>query len=94
MRTAIISFVIGFNYFVGVYFGIVNTVYAGLLVISLFAIIRHITRVKYSPLRDFRTSPETPPVSILMPVYNEEKAVIRSIHADLISLKDELTSIK
>jgi cellulose synthase/poly-beta-1,6-N-acetylglucosamine synthase-like glycosyltransferase len=83
MRTAIIYFVIGFNYFVGAYFGIVNTVYAGLLIISLFAILRHIHRVKYSPIRDFRASPETPPVSILMPVYNEEQAVIRSIRAAL-----------
>jgi cellulose synthase/poly-beta-1,6-N-acetylglucosamine synthase-like glycosyltransferase len=83
MRTAIIYFVIGFNYFVGAYFGIVNTVYAGLLIISLFAIVRHIHRVKYSPVREFRFSPETPPVSILMPVYNEEKTVIRSIRAAL-----------
>jgi len=83
MRTAIIYFVIGFNYFVGAYFGVVNTVYAGLLLIALFAIIRHLTRIKYSPLRDFRSSPETPPVSILMPVYNEEKVVVRSIRAAL-----------
>jgi cellulose synthase/poly-beta-1,6-N-acetylglucosamine synthase-like glycosyltransferase len=83
MRTAIIYFVIGFNYFVGAYFGIVNTIYAGLLMISLFAILRHIRRVKYSPIRDFRSSPETPPVSILMPVHNEEKTVIRSIRAAL-----------
>jgi cellulose synthase/poly-beta-1,6-N-acetylglucosamine synthase-like glycosyltransferase len=83
MRTAVIYFVIGFNYFVGAYFGVVNTIYAGLLVLALFAIIRHISRVRYSPLRDFRSSPETPPVSILMPVYNEEKVVIRSIRAAL-----------
>ncbi len=83
MRTAIIYFVIGFNYFVGAYFGIVNTVYAALLIISFFAIVRHLHRVKYSPIRDFRSSPETPPVSILMPVYNEEKTVIRSIRAAL-----------
>ncbi len=83
MRNAIISFVVGFNYFVGAYFGIMNTIYAGLLVISLVSIIRHIHRVKYSPMRDFRSSPGTPPVSILMPVYNEEGAVIRSVRAAL-----------
>ncbi len=83
MKAAIIHFVVGFNYFVGAYFGILNTVYAALLAISLFAILRHIHRVKYSPIRDFRASPETPPISILMPVYNEEKIVIRSIQSAL-----------
>ena len=83
MRTAIIYFVIGFNYFVGAYFGIVNTVYAGLLAIALVSIVRHIHRVKYSPIRDFRSSPETPPVSIVMPVHNEERSVIRSVRAAL-----------
>ena len=83
MRTAVVYFVIGFNYFVGAYFGIVNTVYAGLLILALFAIVRHIRRVKYSPIRDFRVSPETPPVSILMPVFNEEKTILRSIRATL-----------
>jgi cellulose synthase/poly-beta-1,6-N-acetylglucosamine synthase-like glycosyltransferase len=83
MKTGIAYFVIGFNYFVGAYFGAVNAVYTVLLTVSLLAIIRHLHRVKYSPLRDFRVSPETPPVSILMPVYNEEQIVIRSIRAAL-----------
>jgi cellulose synthase/poly-beta-1,6-N-acetylglucosamine synthase-like glycosyltransferase len=83
MRSGIVYFVIGFNYFVGAYFGVVNAVYTGLLAVSLLAIIQHLHRVKYSPLRDFRVSPETPPVSILMPVYNEERIVIRSIRAAL-----------
>lgn len=83
MRTTVTSFIVVFNYFVGAYFGVVNTIYAGLLILSLFAVIRHIRRVRYSPIREFRTSPETPPVSILIPVYNEEKIVIRSIRAAL-----------
>lgn len=83
MKTAIINVVIWFNYFVGVYFGLLNTVYTLLLAVSLVAIVRHIRRIKYSPARDFRVSPQTPPVSILMPVYNEEKIVIRSIRAAL-----------
>jgi len=48
MKAAITSFIIVFNYFVGAYFGIVNTIYAVLLTLALFAIIRHIRRVKYS----------------------------------------------
>jgi len=61
MRGALTSFVIGFNYFVGAYFGVVNTIYALLLTVALFAILNHIRRIKYAPIRDFRASPQTPP---------------------------------
>ena len=83
MRTAVVYFVIGFNYFVGGYFAVLNTVYTLLLTIALFSILRHIRRVTYAPIRDFRHSPQTPPVSILMPVYNEERIIIRSIKSAL-----------
>ncbi len=83
MKRAVIAFILGFNYFVGAYFGIVNTMYAMLLALSLGAILQHIKRIKYSPIRDFHVSPETPPISILIPVHNEEQVVVRSIHAAL-----------
>lgn len=83
MRTATIWFIVGFNYFVGAYFGVVNTIYAGLLAISLVAVLRHIQRIRYSPIGDFRSAPGTSPVSIVIPVYNEEKVVIRSIRSAL-----------
>ncbi len=83
MKSAAITFIIWFNYFVGAYFGVVNTIYACLLALALVAILRHIRRIKYSPHRDFHSSPETPPVSILIPLHNEEKIVVRSIRAAL-----------
>ena len=36
MREAVVTFILGFNYFVGAYFGVVNTIYACLLMMSLF----------------------------------------------------------
>ncbi len=75
--------IIGFNYFVIVYFGVVNAVYSLLLTLALFVIFRHIRRVKYSGLSDFQSSPGTPPVTILIPVYNEQAVVLRSIHSAL-----------
>jgi cellulose synthase/poly-beta-1,6-N-acetylglucosamine synthase-like glycosyltransferase len=83
MKTATITFILWFNYFVGAYFGVVNTILAFLLALSLFAILRHIQRIKFAPLREFHTSPETPPVSILIPVHNEEQIILRSVRAAL-----------
>jgi cellulose synthase/poly-beta-1,6-N-acetylglucosamine synthase-like glycosyltransferase len=83
MKELFVSFVIGFNYFVGAYFGIINSFYALLLFVAFIAIGRHLYRVKYAPIRDFRTAPGTPPVSILIPVHNEEQAVLRSIRSVL-----------
>lgn len=83
MRTALILFIVGFNYFVGAYFGVMNTIYAVLLAISLVAVLRHIQRIRYSPIGDFRSAPGTSPVSIVIPVYNEKKVVLRSIRSAL-----------
>jgi len=83
MTRMLAAAIVNFNYFVGIYFGILNVVYTILLALSLFAIFRHIRRVKYSGFTEFHRSPETPPVAILIPVYDEEKVVLRSIHSAL-----------
>ena len=79
MKRLLISLVLGFNYFVGFYYGIFNFIYSVLLAISLFVILRYIQRIKYIPFTDYRNSPKTPPISILIPVFNEEKCIIRTI---------------
>jgi cellulose synthase/poly-beta-1,6-N-acetylglucosamine synthase-like glycosyltransferase len=83
MKTATITFILWFNYFVGAYFGVANTILAFLLALSLFAILRHLQRIKFSPIKDFRASPETPPVSIIIPVYNEGHIVLGSVRTAL-----------
>ena len=83
MKTAVIAFILGFNYFVGAYFAAINLFYTFLLAVSLVVILRHIRRIKFAPIRDYRASPETPPVSIIIPVFNEEDVVIRSIRSAL-----------
>jgi cellulose synthase/poly-beta-1,6-N-acetylglucosamine synthase-like glycosyltransferase len=83
MKSAAIVFVLWFNYFVGAYFAVINLLYTMLLTVSLVVILRHIRRIKYAPVRDYRASPETPPVSIIIPVFNEEHVVIRSIRSAL-----------
>jgi glycosyltransferase involved in cell wall biosynthesis len=83
MTSLLISLILGFNYFVGFYYGVVNLVYTGLLTISLFVILRHIKRIRYSASKDLSASPEIPPVSILIPAHNEKKVIIQAINSIL-----------
>lgn len=83
MRSLAVSLIIGVNYFIGFYFGFVNLIYTALLGISLVAILRHIRRIRYAPFRAYISSPETPPVSILISAYNEEKNIARTVRSAL-----------
>jgi cellulose synthase/poly-beta-1,6-N-acetylglucosamine synthase-like glycosyltransferase len=83
MRAFAVTLIVGVNYFIGFYYGFVNLVYTTLLVISLFVVLRHIKRIRYSPIKDFIVSPETPPVSILIPAYNEERIILRTVKSAL-----------
>ena len=71
MRAFAEFLVMGVNYFILFYYGFVNLVYTILLLVSTVVILRYIRKIRYSPFKDFITSPETPPVSILVPAYNE-----------------------
>lgn len=83
MKKILIITIIGFNYCVGIYFGVMNTIYSVLLVLALFVIFRHLRRIKYSPYKEFNISQETPPVTILIAMHNEERVVLRSIRSAL-----------
>ena len=83
MSALAIALIVGVNYFIGFYYGVVNIIYTILLVISLFVVLRHIRRIKYSPIKDFIASPETPPITILIPAYNEERIILRTIRSAL-----------
>lgn len=85
MKTFIAGLVLFFNYLIGIYFGVLNTTYLVLLTISLFVILRHLQRLTYATRKEFHTSSETPPVTILIAMHNEEKVVLRSIRSALAS---------
>ena len=85
MMKLLAAAIVNFNYFVGIYFGILNAIYTVLFVLSLFEIFRHIRRVKYSGFTEFNRSPGTPPVAVLIPVYNEENVVLRTVRSALAS---------
>ncbi len=79
MTSYFISGVIFFNIAVGVYYGLLNSVYTLLLSIALFTVIRQGSRAKYTEDRLWLYSNETPPVSILIPAYNEEDVILRTV---------------
>jgi cellulose synthase/poly-beta-1,6-N-acetylglucosamine synthase-like glycosyltransferase len=83
MKKILIITIIGFNYCVGIYFGVMNTIYSVLLALALFVIFRHLRRIKYSPYKELNISQETPPVTILIAMHNEERVVLRSIRSAL-----------
>jgi cellulose synthase/poly-beta-1,6-N-acetylglucosamine synthase-like glycosyltransferase len=83
MKTILIFCTLGFNYFVGVYYGIVNVFYTVLLTIALGVILRHVRRIKYEPFKEYSVSPQTPSVSILIPAHNEDRVIVRTIRSAL-----------
>jgi cellulose synthase/poly-beta-1,6-N-acetylglucosamine synthase-like glycosyltransferase len=83
MKETLIAAIIGFNYFIGIYYGIVQVIYTALLSIAIVVILRHIRRIRYSPFRDLQQRDEMPPVSILIPARNEKNVIIRSVEAAL-----------
>jgi cellulose synthase/poly-beta-1,6-N-acetylglucosamine synthase-like glycosyltransferase len=80
----IIWLVKGFNYFVVVYYGFINITYSLLLIASLMVIFKHLRRLKYSSHREYTASPKTPPVSVLIPVFNEENVVVETVKSALL----------
>lgn len=83
MTSAAVLLIVGVNYFIGIYYGFTNLVYTVLLATALVVVLRHIRRIRYSPIRDFVVAPGTPPVSILIPAYNEERTVLRAVRSAL-----------
>src|SRR5512143_113818 len=83
MLSFLTALILGFNFFVVFYFGAVNAVYSVLLTLALFKVFGHTRRMKYSARKEFHASLETPPITILIPVHNEEKVILRSIRSAL-----------
>jgi cellulose synthase/poly-beta-1,6-N-acetylglucosamine synthase-like glycosyltransferase len=83
MKAILVSIIIGFNYFIGFYYGFVQFIYTLMLTIALVVILRHHNRIRYAPFRDLEKRSEMPPVSIIIPARNESEVIIRSIESSL-----------
>lgn len=58
------------------YFFTLNTIYLILLVIGIFSVKGYFRKRKFAGYEIIKNSPLTPPVSIIVPAYNEEKTIV------------------
>ncbi len=77
------SFIFGINYAVLGYFLLLNGFYLLLYVISFLSISDYARREVYSGLPELFTSNYAPPVSIIVPAYNEEAIIVASVRSFL-----------
>lgn len=82
----LIKTVIYFNNFVLYYLISVNLIYTILFIISILALYRYHKKIKYWSYEDMIRSSYTPPLSIIVPCYNEEKTIVDNVKG-LLSLE-------
>jgi cellulose synthase/poly-beta-1,6-N-acetylglucosamine synthase-like glycosyltransferase len=71
------------NVLIVCYFFIANGIYTVLMIASLVAVWLHNRRLVYQGLQDLRESVVTPPVTIIMPAYNEQDVIVDSVRSVL-----------
>jgi cellulose synthase/poly-beta-1,6-N-acetylglucosamine synthase-like glycosyltransferase len=72
-----------FNVLIVSYFFVGNGIYTLLMVVSLVAVWLHNRRLVYQGLDEVRESVVTPPVTIIMPAWNEQEVVVQSVRSAL-----------
>ena len=77
------DFVVSVNYFVLVYFLVINGVYLVLYLISFVEIADYVRREIFSGLSELFTSNYAPPVSVIVPAYNEAATITESVRSFL-----------
>ncbi|MGB3635390.1 MAG: glycosyltransferase [Rubrobacteraceae bacterium] len=77
------DFILYVNYFVLGYFLVINGVYLVLYLISFAEIADYVRREVYSGLSELFTSSYAPPVSVVVPAYNEEATIADSVRSFL-----------
>ena len=72
-----------FNLVVLSYFFLGNGIYTFLMLLSLRATWLHVRRMSYQGLDSLRHSPFTPPVTVIIPAWNEQDVIVNSIFSAL-----------
>jgi len=73
----------GFDWFVLVYFLLLNSGYLLLIAIASLDVARWMRRFSFAGHDDIFANPLTPAVSVLVPAYNEELSIVESVRAML-----------
>ncbi len=77
------DFIVFVNYFVLGYFLAINGVYLALYLISFFEIADYVRRETFSGFSELFGSNYAPPVSVVVPAYNEEATIVSSVRSFL-----------
>jgi cellulose synthase/poly-beta-1,6-N-acetylglucosamine synthase-like glycosyltransferase len=77
---------VGFDWFVLVYFVALNSLYLLLVSIASLDVTRTLRRLAFAGHDDLFANPFTPGISVLVPAHNEELVIVESVHA-LLSLR-------
>ncbi|SDC41676.1 Glycosyltransferase, catalytic subunit of cellulose synthase and poly-beta-1,6-N-acetylglucosamine synthase [Pelagirhabdus alkalitolerans] len=78
---SLITILIHFNYFVLFYMIFVNAIYTLLFLVSIHALYIHRQKKKYWSYEDMLASNYTPPLSLIIPCYNEESTINDNVKA-------------
>jgi cellulose synthase/poly-beta-1,6-N-acetylglucosamine synthase-like glycosyltransferase len=70
-----------FNDLIVLYFILGNGIYTGLMFISIGSVYLHQRKVGHAGLDAIRTSAATPPVTIIVPAFNEEDSILLTIES-------------
>ncbi len=82
-RLIVVHWIMLFNLVVLSYFFLGNGIYTILMLLSLRATWVHIRQMAYHGLDALRLSPFTPPVTIIIPAWNEQDVIVNSVRSAL-----------
>src|SRR3990172_1121392 len=68
-----------FSDIIVLYFIVGNGIYTALMLMSFVSIWFYQKRIGYAGLQEVRESPVTPPVTIIVPAFNEERSIIATV---------------
>jgi cellulose synthase/poly-beta-1,6-N-acetylglucosamine synthase-like glycosyltransferase len=83
IRLLLVHWITGFNLLVLSYFFLGNGIYTILMLLSLRATWVHIRKMAYHGLDALRVSLLTPPVTIIIPAWNEQDVIVNSVRSAL-----------
>jgi cellulose synthase/poly-beta-1,6-N-acetylglucosamine synthase-like glycosyltransferase len=83
LRLLIDDWATAFNLVVLSYFFLGNGIYTILMMLSLRATWAHRRRMAYQGVDELRRSPLTPPVTIIIPAWNEQDVIVNSVRSAL-----------
>ena len=83
LRFVLHDFVMVCNIVILSYFFLGNGIYTGLMLLALRATWLHTRRLAYQGLDALRESPLIPPVTIIIPAWNEQNVIVNSVRSAL-----------